>query len=337
MAGFWRIFKPSVDTNEILSELNDAVQTDKTDESHVQAIQVLRAQRIEIEWGEYVSAIENKLKAAATYSSEFVVALLASLWLLKQETGADAAIRNLVTQSFLLHYLYVVREDFIAAAYCFFSILYVAPKMQISQSQGQAGNGRSFILNQLFRNPQNYPRINEQFVKLAEQFKEYDIPFQVIGAPNSSIWADYILRLLSTLSTASLFFTTDNVLKHWDVIKDAIEDVSALLEVLINDTDILEDVTQREFDIKLADLYAALVRSGATKHSAFKLWCVEALKEIDADTLQQQVDGNGPVVELITELVQHDVRVDLGQNYQEVLFNHGIKLMDAKIEEAPDY
>lgn len=332
-AKYWHMFRPTVSAEEIVTELiKSTSDTTGIAGCHSKAIKVIKRHELNVTWDRLLTDVKNKLQSTNNNSPEFIKYSLQILWELKEATEFKSILSSSAKQGFILHHLYIVKKDTLAAAYCIFSHLFIFPDGRIVNRQGESDNGYSYI-TQIFNSPDNYVQLTEQFTELLNEYFEYDLPFRMLAAEGSKQWVAQILKKCSNRDNSQRYFTVNNMLQHWPFIEKSLgrEGFDLLSEKMINETDVIQQIVSTEFSVNQAGLYASLTRRGAIENETFVNWCSENIKKISQKELQEHINTNDAVAELIVDLVDKNIEIDLGTDYQEIIFNHAVALIKGEI------
>jgi hypothetical protein len=329
----WNLFTPEKTSNEIILALNDLVRQDEINVHHVNAIKVITRQNININWDSLINELFNRIQVASNFAPELIKTRYAMLWQLKGESQFNQIIINLAQSGMDFYHLNSAQQNPLSSAYCIFSYFSAYPDGRVVNQIGESERGRAF-LTQILSSPDSYNEITDCYVKLLDQYGEYDLPFQMLSNTNSRNWVAKLLKTAVAYSDSVKYFSPDNVLQQWSFINDSIgsEIFDGLIEKMILETDILQKITGGEFSATQAGLYAKLIRAGASKDQIFRDWCITNIKEIGPEEMQIHINKEDHVAELIIDLVDNDVIFDLGIAYQEIIFNHAIALMKGELQ-----
>jgi len=333
---FWHFIQSNSPEKEIESSFSSVLKENQLKKYHIQAVRVMQQQNLNFNWEGFLEIAENKLASTTNYAPEFIEAQLAFLWHLKDKTPEIQTILDkLTTRGSLLHHMSVAQENINAKAYCMFSFIQNNPSVQYTGMPGLASGGQALI-ERVFSSPEQHVDLSERIVELFGNYREYNLVFEISATQKTKKWVSQLFKIIALRKDSQLFFKSDIVLQHWKKISDALDNdtVNELLQKLIAKTDILKHITNNDFSIDYSELYTKLVQNGGVKNIEYKKWCVAGIQQIAQDNMQEHANKNDAVAELIVDLVEQKVKITLGQNYQEVLFDHGSALLDNQIGEG---
>jgi len=330
---YWHIFKSKDSFAEIVIELSKLATTSGVNETQIKAVKVLQQQAQNHSWTALLNQVKSMLSSTSNYQPEHIKNVLELFWELKADSEFQSSIKTIVKQGFILHFLNLAKKDPDASAYCIFSFLYVYPDARNITQQGESENGRAFI-NQLFKSPDSHIKIVEKIVDLLYKHEAYDLPFNISLSENTLNLANSVLKLAAIHNDAHKVFTAENIIRNWRAIGNSVDskNIDPIIEKLIVETDIVKQIINSDFSTSNASLYSSLVRGGAVKDDAFKGWCINGLKSIDQDEMQLHINKNDFIAELIVDLIDNEIVLDLGTEFQEIIYNHSVALMNDEVK-----
>jgi hypothetical protein len=332
-AKYWHMFRPFASSQEIVVELSKMIANkDELTNLQVKALNVLKKQELNIAWTPLFTELKNKLQTTNNYDPKYVGNLLEILWELRSDNEFQPILNQLVSQGFILHHLNSSKKEAKAAAYCIFSFLYIFPNARNVTQQGSSDAGRSYM-HQIFNSPGSYVEVTEQFVNLLDRHGEYDLPFKMQSTELLKDWVKMLVKNSAAREDPLRFFSVINFMQHWSFIEASLEseNFESICEKMVTDTDILRYIANGEFDASQAGLYAALIRCRGSKDDRFANWCINDLKGISQENMQIHINQGDSVAELIIDLVDNDIKFDMGTEFQEIMFNHAVALMKAEV------
>lgn len=331
---FWQFIRPSVQAGEVSTALETLASTDQFSDKHVDAIRVLKARTLKPAWNNIATKITERLQAADTKSPQVIRAALEALWELHDvDANIDAQINNLATQGHLLHHLHHVKADAAASAWCVFMFLLKVPAATQPSQAGNSQEGFNYLTNQIFGKPADHKLFTDEFADRLAYTGKFDLLFKILDkASSAKEWVKECLKMVDAHENALSLYTPQVILKRWKFLQGEFpaEEFNRLIGTLVTESPLVEFLSARDFEVEQVGFYLAVAQNGGVATTMFCQWCRDGLADIDADRWQLTLKGEGPVAKLLIHLIDNEVQISLGTQYQDALTAHGKLLIAGK-------
>jgi hypothetical protein len=336
---YWSSYRLETGAAEIVTTLAGSATDNTFTESQLRAVAVLQVLDAVENWTPLLEAVKTHLGAPSSLSDTQTYVFLRLLWQLRSSGNeADALLAEIATTGHLMHHLHpLVRgkssEAIRGRAWCVYLQLLYVPEKTTVPAVGNSAHGIKYLTG-LMTGPQNDEKTVAQLSELFSRYGDVDHLFELVRKEPSAkpllaacVAAAKIRNCIPTLIPQTA------LLKNWDVMRHE-ELFPDVIDTIIQNTDIQSGIMSGDFNRADCGLYAALVHTGHSE-AAFKGWCVSGLKGIDLKGWQQELQDEDNAADLLVELVDAGVELELDQEYQDAIVEHGKAMIAGK--PAPTY
>ena len=138
----------------------------------------------------------------------------------------------------------------------------------------------------------------------------------------------FLAQVLGTLlASENVSKPAELVRENWSVIREAFESgegdpqtLDTFLTTLPILADLFSQVVDDTFDVCDSGLYVALLRCGADAN--FVSWCAHGLSSVSREEWSGEIQSQGDLVDLVTELRTREASMALGTNYFDALVEY---------------
>ena len=180
-------------------------------------------------------------------------------------------------------------------------------------NRGSYSDAGHRMLTRFLQNPDNVGGAADHFTTIAKETEGLPMVFEMATA-NRPV-PPFLARVLrALLSSKDVSKPPELVRANWSVIREVLEsgeDDSRTLDTFLGAlpglADLVVGVVDGTFDVSDSGLYFALLESDADEN--FVNWCENGLSSVSRDTWSEELNSQGDLLKLVTELQVHGAPV----------------------------
>ncbi|MFA6240385.1 MAG: P-loop NTPase fold protein [Candidatus Hydrogenedentales bacterium] len=333
-------YQPKSGHSEVITELVN--KTTEGNLSHIHIIMIDTMLKISQKWPwqRLVHVLCGRLNASNDLSPEELNACLTVLlnidYRARKSETADA-LQDLVTHGHLMHHLDVVRKQPDLVSLCVYPILRYSPSGDMSGSPGRSQDGRSFY-NDLLSNVVESAKITKRISTLSVEFEDAVMPLEVYGRyTGAQPLASEVFKHTTARSDVAQFISPTDVISHFEAVRALLDDASlkGLVGNLVKTSNMVEFVSQNEFDSSYRSLYLHTFETAdGVQRDSLKHCYVEGLKQIAEDSWISELRAEGPLLTLLSAMLEYQITMFLGVSFHDALFKHVVNVIAGSAKPA---
>jgi len=342
-----KYFVPKVEPNEAVQRLTTICRNGNFTDSHADAVHLMLRVGTRWDWAPLIQQIQQRLQNTNTTSQlPELKGYLKTLFFLEREGISQAGIvlQQLSQQGHLLHWLNYANShnEQETIGLCLLPIVEYIPSGNPSSLPGQAQNGQRLYRQFLDRPPEN---IVETLSGFALEFRKGDVFLQKAKEVRD------IQRLVATalqklveLEKAHEFVSCPAVIDNYEVLRDMKKsnmlDVSRLVTQLVEKSDLLRRLIEKDFSEDLADLYLQALKMGGDRsalYDKFTEFLKEGLHGISKETWKRELQNEGWLVALVLALLKAGISLGLSKNFYDALLEHAGQVLEGGVSHPSEF
>lgn len=285
-------------------------------------------------WGEFAEGpLRERLRANAQLEISELEPLLSLLTdLSTRYDEADSTLLSLAKEGFIAYHLSYASPDAKVAALCLLPLLRVqAEGGALSQSTPQCVVGM-----QKFAQATKSPAEDtvEAFLDLVVKLGSAEFLFSIPKrAPNSTPFAHAVLRRIAERPDGYKWISPERIIEERQMLGEACGDeiFSRLVRESAEQGSLIEVMTQSDFDLELAPLYAAGLDAQSAKPTLAN-YLVKGLQQISKEDWSEELSNEGEVLTLLFSLLDAGVKPRLAVAFEDALVDHAQALAKGEVK-----
>lgn len=331
----WKVFRPAIDTTEIVSVVADAITRRTPLKNQAQVIEFNLITEAISNWDELIPAIDQRLIQNQETSDTEFINLVEILWLLGD--GGSAADNKLtqLSQNYLYHYLDTFKSNSTAAGWIVFLLARYNPSFAHSPVHWNSQQGYNYLQSQILANPTVHEAIVNSFVQLLKEYDELDLLLRLLDAnPQSKDWVAASMNAIGSDSLAELL-APEEFIRRWSFIEEELENdtIDELIRTLVKDQNYTDYISEQDFDLAYTGLYARIVQNAQNQRKSFFNWYKDGLANLGKDIWLNELMNEADTIELLLALIDQLGSLSFGpkgSNYQDALEEHAKAVISGK-------
>ena len=330
----WMHLTPRVSVADLASSMAEATGNGQFAEGYLSVIRITAVVGGKPSWEPLASAINVRLQAPNAIPGSEMARLLEALWILRPvDPSAESTLGQLAGGGHVLHHLYqaVTDNEVRAVAWCFLTFVDLVPSADLPAAIGNSQAGYDQF-TQIITTPDSHAEFVPVLRDLLVRLDRRELLFKLLDVKPAA--TPLVLAVISdavehregaNLVTPPIFEERWPLLAE-NLSEDAFNDlVKQLIAV-----DRSAYARQGEFDPVDGRLYLAWASAGLVDERDFQDWCAAGLKAVSRQDWLKELKAGGYLVRLLLNLVEHDMDLELGLEYQDALVDHAKTTLSAK-------